>query len=245
MLHQLQVGDALLDQADRIVDLALTDALLRIFAALPQQLLGLQLGQALLAGGGIQAQGVTLFADDVVHAVEIAHPLAHQRLLRADVAEQLFDLRIGIAELLHQFALGGAQAIDQATDHRHFRALRKTIQLELARDAHHFAELLAVGVEVTIAYLVQQLAGEGRRPCGGFTAEHLQIAWAQVFQLVADFGDARQVVADQAEGLQRAVIKFRGGRGGGHERAGVLAVLGHRAVSLRWISGSGGRLRAV
>jgi hypothetical protein len=244
VLHQLQVGHALFDQPDRVVDFTLADALLRILTALPRQLLGLQFGQTLLARSGVQPQSVAFFTDDIVHAVELAHTLAHQHLLRPDVSQQLLDLRIGVAELLHQLALGCPQPINQATNQRDLGALREPVKLQAARDAHHFAQLLATGIQVTIAHLVEQLAGERCGARGRFATEHLQVARAQVIQLTADLGDARQVLVDQAKCLQRALVERGNGGVGLYQRAGALTVLDHRAISLKWVSGCG-RFSAV
>ncbi len=227
VLHHRQVAYPLVEQADGIVDLAAANARLWVF--LPNQPLQLvvELSQPLLAGGNMQSQALSLVAHDDVHAVELADPLAHQCLLRAHVTHQLLDLLVGIAEFLHQLALGGAHAVDQATDHWHLGALVQTLQLQRTGNAHHLAQLVAGRVQVAVAHMIEQLTRKRRALARRLAAEHVQVARGDVVQRTYDLRDLRAIGLGQPQCHQGGGIHVRG-------RAGRQwqGVLGHQLFSL-------------
>src|SRR5690606_37077624 len=160
----------------------------------------------------------------VVHAIELAHALALGALLAGHVLQQLFDMLVGVAELLHQLALRRAHAVDQAANHRQLRLRGKAVEVERARDAYHFAKLVAGRVEVAVAHLVEQLAGKGRGLACGLAAEHVQVAGGDVLQRPADLGDRAAVGLDQSKRLECLLVERVGG---GNKGAAAGGVLGH------------------
>ena len=88
----------------------------------------------------------------------------------------------------------------------HHAPPREARQVERARDAHHFAQLFAGLVQVAVAHLVQHLAGEGGGLACRLAAEHVEVAGRDVLQRAADLGDSAEVVAGQAEALERGLV---------------------------------------
>ena len=150
------VGHALVDQA-RGVELAAAGARSRILH--PGQR-----GQLLFQFGDATRPAAT----DAEFAAFVQHQraciwslLAHALLLH------LLGLRTrrpsagrsacGRAVLLHQLAPRSPSACRSTGRGSAACCVRKTVEVEAARDPHHLAELVAGGIEVGVAHLVQQL----------------------------------------------------------------------------------------
>jgi hypothetical protein len=171
--------------------------------------------------------------------------LAHQRLLHADVGQQLFDLRVGVAELLHQLALEARMRSIRPPITGTFERWAKPSSFRVRAMRTTSPSFSPLASEVTIGDLVQQLAGERGGARGRLAAEHLQVARAQIVQFQTDLGDARQILAvpvpAPAAYLHRAQWRWSC-RVRGH-RGWLSWVIGQSPCS--WVSGSGGRLKAV